>query len=87
MARERQTEAVTQLIADFVECDGRNALPAFSLDRLPSTARQFLDVVVLPLLLRALFGEDLTALRAEIGPHVTGSVAFFLVACGCGPNP
>jgi hypothetical protein len=32
-------------------------------------------------MVRALFGEKLKPLRAEIGPHVTRSVAFFLAAC------
>jgi hypothetical protein len=36
---------------------------------------------VLPMLVRALFGEDLPALRAEIGPHVARTAAFFLAAC------
>jgi len=43
--------------------------------------RFFQDLVLFPLLLRALFGEKLAPLRAEIGPHVTRSVAFFLAAC------
>jgi hypothetical protein len=34
------------------------------------------------MLMRALFGEDLAALRAEIEPHAARSVAFFLAACG-----
>ena len=42
------------------------------------------DLVLLPLVLRALFGEKLKQLRAEIGPHVTRSIAFFLAACGHG---
>ena len=33
------------------------------------------------MLMRALFGEHLTALRAEIAPHVARTVAFFLAAC------
>jgi hypothetical protein len=33
------------------------------------------------MLMRALFGERLTALRAEIAPHVARTVAFFLAAC------
>ena len=33
------------------------------------------------MLTRALFGEDLRALRAEIGSHVARTVAFFLAAC------
>jgi hypothetical protein len=36
------------------------------------------------MLLRALFGEDLTTLRAEIEPHAARSVDFFLAACGHG---
>ena len=52
------------------------------------TARRFLDlVVVLPMLMRALFGEDLAALRAEIEPHAARSVAFFLAACAEVPPP
>jgi hypothetical protein len=31
--------------------------------------------------MRALFGEDLAALRAEIEAHVASTVAFFLAAC------
>jgi hypothetical protein len=41
----------------------------------------FVEIVVLPLLMRALFGEKLKPLRAEIGSHVSRSVAFFLGAC------
>jgi hypothetical protein len=33
------------------------------------------------MLMRALFGEDLRALRAEIGSHVAGPVASFPAAC------
>ena len=40
-----------------------------------------MDVIVFPMAMRALFGEDLTRLRAEIGPHVKQAVAFFLAAC------
>jgi len=46
-----------------------------------TTTRFFQDLVVFPLAMRALFGEQLKELRAEIGPHVKHSVAFFLAAC------
>jgi AcrR family transcriptional regulator len=78
VARERQVEAVTRLFAEFAETNQTGAPPAFAPDRLASTARQFLDLAVSPILLRALMGEDLSTLRAQIGPHVAGSVAFFL---------
>jgi hypothetical protein len=35
-------------------------------------------LTVLPLIIRALLGERLEVLDAEIGPHVTHCVAFFL---------
>jgi AcrR family transcriptional regulator len=81
VGRERQAEAVAHLFAEFSESGSTRALPAFAPDRLADTARRFLDLVVPPMLIRALFGEDLAALRAEIDRHVGGSVAFFLAAC------
>jgi AcrR family transcriptional regulator len=86
MARERKVEAIRRALAEFPESAGTKALPAFAPDRLPETARRFLELVGPPMLLRALFGEDLTALRAEIGPHAARSVAFFLAACRGGED-
>jgi len=87
MGRERPTEALTHVFGELAGSDDIGASPAFAPDRLPETARRFLDLVVLPILVRALFGEDLAALRAEIGPHAARSVAFFLAACGWGNKP
>jgi AcrR family transcriptional regulator len=78
MARERTSEAVAQLLGELPESD---QLPAFAADRRATAARQFIELIVLPMLMRALFGEDLAALRDEIGPHVARTVAFFLAAC------
>jgi AcrR family transcriptional regulator len=78
LGRERATEAVAQLLGEFPESD---KLPAFAADRRAATTRHFLELILPPLMMRALFGEDLTALRAEIGPHVARQVAFFLAAC------
>jgi AcrR family transcriptional regulator len=82
MARERKAEAVRRLLSDLADSDQTRALPAFTADRLPETARRFLELVGPPMLLRALFGEDPAALRAEIGPHAARAVALFLAACG-----
>jgi hypothetical protein len=38
-------------------------------------------VAVMPLVVRALFGEKHKSLEAEIAPHVARNVAFFLAAC------
>jgi hypothetical protein len=57
------------------------SLPAFAPERLATTARFFLDVVAVPMLLRALFEVNLKKLDAEIDAHVARSVTFFLAAC------
>ncbi len=92
MARERGRESIAQLLGEFAKYDEMGALPAFAPDRLPATAHGFADLILLPMIMRGLFGEDLAALRAEIGPHVSQSVAFFLAACRyegdpIGPDP
>jgi hypothetical protein len=43
--------------------------------------RFFVDLVVLPMIMRALQGEKPETLLAEIKPHVASSVPFFLAAC------
>ena len=82
MGRERPTEAVARVLGELAASDAIGASPAFAPERLPETARRFLDLVVLPMLVRALFGEDLAlcAPRSVLTP--SGSVAFFLAACG-----
>jgi len=78
MGREQRTEAVAQLLGELAESE---KLPAFAADSRDATARHFLQMILLPMLMRALFGERLTALRAEIAPHVAQTVTFFLAAC------
>jgi AcrR family transcriptional regulator len=78
LGRERATEVVAQLLGELPESD---KLPAFAADRRAATTRHFLELILPPLIMRALFGEDLTALRAEVGSHVARQVAFFLGAC------
>jgi AcrR family transcriptional regulator len=78
MGRERWVEAVAQLLIELAEPD---KLPAFAADRRAATARHFIELTLLPMVMRALFGERLTALRAEIAPHVARTAAFFLAAC------
>jgi AcrR family transcriptional regulator len=79
--REQGSEAVARLLAEAAQTDDLARLPAFAPQRLATTTTLFRDLVVLPLLMRALFGEKLKALHAEIGPHVARGVAFFLAAC------
>jgi AcrR family transcriptional regulator len=80
-ARDLSTELGVRLLGELTQSDELSSLPAFAPERLATTARLFLDLVAVPLLLRALFEVDLKVLDAEIGPHVRRGVAFFLAAC------
>ncbi len=81
MTRERGVETMTRLLGEAAESGGVETFPAFSPDRLAMTARYFIDLILLPQLMRALSGEHLKTLHAEIGPYVSQRVAFFLAAC------
>jgi AcrR family transcriptional regulator len=81
MARERGAEAVSRLLSEVAQSDGLDTLSAFAPERLATTTRFFQDLVLMPLIMRALFGEKLDALRAKIEPQVARTVAFFLAAC------
>jgi AcrR family transcriptional regulator len=78
VGQEAWAEIVAQLLGAAAEPD---KLPAFAAARRAATARHFIELTILPMVMRALFGEPLTALRAEIAPHVARTVAFFLAAC------
>ena len=84
MARERAREASARLLNEVAQSDELGRLPAFAPERLATTTRFFRDLVFLPLIVRALFGEPVGTLRAEIEPHVAQTVAFFLAACRYG---
>jgi AcrR family transcriptional regulator len=80
-ARERGAELAARLLGEVAQSSELGRLPAFASDHLATTARFFVDLVIVPILIQALFREDLEPLRVEIGPHVARSVAFFLAAC------
>jgi AefR-like transcriptional repressor, C-terminal domain len=80
-ARELSTELGVRLLGELTQSGELGSLPAFAPERLPTTARFFLDLVAVPMLLRALFEVILKTLDAEIDAHVARSVAFFLAAC------
>jgi hypothetical protein len=81
MARERGAQVVARLLAETAQSDELGTLPAFAPERLTTRTRFFQDVVLFPVLFRALFGEKLERLRAEIEPYARRSVALFLGAC------
>jgi AcrR family transcriptional regulator len=84
MAHGRGEEFVSHLLSELAQSDAIGTLPAFAPERLATTTKFFMNLVAMPLILRALFGEKLKLLHAEIEPHVRSSVAFFLTACRYG---
>jgi AcrR family transcriptional regulator len=80
-ARDLSTELGVRLLGELTQSSELASLPALAPERLTTTARLFLDLVAVPMLLRALFEVNLNTLDAEIDTHVARSVAFFLAAC------
>jgi AcrR family transcriptional regulator len=81
MARERGIHAVAAVLKEVASSVESTAFPAFAPDRAAETTQFFIDLIVERHLIRALFGESIPALRAEIDTHVERCVAFFLAAC------
>ena len=86
-ARQRTIEGVTRLLSELGQSQEAAAGTAFSHEHLPATAERFHELILLPLLMRALFGESPRALHAEIERHAARSVAFFLAACRSDQHP
>jgi AcrR family transcriptional regulator len=80
-ARERGGETMARLLTEVAESGGLGTLPAFSPEHSKTAARYFVELILLPMLLRALAGEKLESLHADIVPHVSQRVVFFLAAC------
>lgn len=80
-AQQLSTEVAARYLSEIVKSDDLGAALAFAPGRLVATARFFLDMTVLPILLRALFEQKVDALHDEIDAHVTRRVAFFVAAC------
>jgi hypothetical protein len=81
MARDRASETGARLLAAIALSDEIGGLAAFAPERFATTTRIFLDMLVLPLILRALLGERLELVQAEVETHVARTVTFFLAAC------
>ncbi len=80
-ARARIGDLVARLFKSFADSERISGRSGAALEALPETARLFTDLIFLPMILRALLGEPLDALRAEIPDHVAGRVTIFLSVC------
>jgi AcrR family transcriptional regulator len=80
-ARRLGTEVGARLLGEMAQSGELATLPAFASENLALTARFFVDLVVVPMLLRGLYEHKVETLHPEIESHVTSAVPFFLAAC------
>ena len=79
--RDRAAAAVSHVLSDATHTLSRGAKGPFGPKRSVSTAQIFMDLILLPMIMRALMGEGAKELRSELPAFVRERVSFFLAAC------
>jgi len=79
--RDRAAAAVAHVLNDATHKLSRGAKGPFAARRSLVTAQIFMDLILLPMLMRALMGEGAKELRSELPAFVRQRVSFFLAAC------
>jgi AcrR family transcriptional regulator len=79
--RDRAAAAVSHVLGDATNALSRGSKGPFSPKRSLATAQIFMDLILLPMLMRALMGEGAKQLRSELPAFVRERVSFFLAAC------
>jgi AcrR family transcriptional regulator len=82
--RDRAAAAVSHVLNDATHTLSRGAKGPFGPKRSVSTAQIFMDLILLPMIMRALMGEGAKELRSELPAFVRERVSFFLAACEAG---
>jgi AcrR family transcriptional regulator len=80
-ARNRAAKAVSQLLSDATHALPRRLTGPFDAKRSVGTAQIFMDLILLPMLIRSLMGDQAKVLRKELPSFVRERVNFFLAAC------
>jgi len=79
--RDQAAAAVSHILNEATQARSRGAKGPFGPKRTLNTAQIFMDLVLLPMLMRALMGEGAKNLRSELPAFVRERVSFFLAAC------
>jgi AcrR family transcriptional regulator len=79
--RDRAATAVSNVLNDATNTLSRGSKGPFGAKRSLATAQIFMDLILLPMLMRALMGEGAKELRSELPAFVRERVNFFLAAC------
>ncbi len=80
-ARDRAANAVSQLLGNATSTLPHRPRGPFGTKRSIGTAQIFMDLILLPMLMRSLMGDPTKALRKELPSFVRQRVNFFLAAC------
>jgi AcrR family transcriptional regulator len=80
-ARDRAAGAVSQILDDTTPKLSHSPKGPFSGKRKLAIAQMFMDLTLLPMLMRSLMGEDLKDLRKEMPTFLHERISFFLAAC------
>jgi hypothetical protein len=83
-ARDRAADAVSHLLNDATHALSRTSKGPFNTKRSLTTAQIFMDLILLPMLMRSLMGDEAKVLRRELPSFVRERVNFFLAACEAG---
>jgi AcrR family transcriptional regulator len=79
--RDQAAAAVSHVLTDATLTLSRGSKGPFGPKRSITTAQIFMDLILLPMLMRALMGEGAKDLRSELPTFVRERVSFFLAAC------
>ena len=80
-SRDRAANAVSQVFSDAAHMLPDAPKGPFGKKRSAATAQIFMDLILLPMLMRSLMGHDTKALRKELPSFIRERVSFFLAAC------
>jgi AcrR family transcriptional regulator len=80
-ARTRVVGTVSAILDDAIERHTRSPKGPFSGKRKLATAQIFMDLILLPMIMRSLLGGELKDLRKELPSFLHERVRFFLAAC------
>jgi AcrR family transcriptional regulator len=79
--RDRAAAAVSHVLNDATHTLSRGSKGPFGPKRSVPTAQIFMDLILLPMMMRALMGEGAKELRSQLPAFVRERVSFFLAAC------
>lgn len=81
-ARDGTATAVSHVLSDATHVLSRTpSRGPFSPKRSMATAQIFMDLILLPMLMRSLMGDEVKTLKKELPAFVRERVSFFLAAC------